>query len=225
VGLRAACLGTRRYETFKSLEQWQQHVKDSIESIELALPLLDKYKIPLGLENHKDWTADELAALMQKYATRYFGVCLDLGNNISLLDDPMTAIERLAPYAVNAHVKDMCVETDDEGFRLAEVPLGDGFLDLMRAISLVQQARPDARFSLEMITRDPLLIPCLHDTYWATFPHRDALRLARTLRFVQENKSLKALPRVSHLNYEEQRRIEDENVRACLNCAQENWGV
>jgi 3-oxoisoapionate decarboxylase len=182
VGLRAACLATRRYETFKTLEQWQKHVKESIESIELALPLLDKYRIPLGLENHKDWTTDELAALMQKYATRYFGVCLDLGNNISLLDDPMTAIERLAPYAVNTHMKDMCVEAAAEGFRVAEVPLGGGFIDLERAISLVQQARAEARFSLEMITRDPLLIPCLSDEYWATFPDRNGLQLLRNRR-------------------------------------------
>jgi sugar phosphate isomerase/epimerase len=225
VGLRSACLDTRRYETFQTLETWRQHVEDSIAAIERALPLLDQYKIPLGLENHKDWTAKELTGLMARYATPYFGVCLDLGNNISLLDDPMTAIEQLAPYTVNTHIKDMCVETDDDGFRLAEVPLGTGFLDLERAISLIRSARPEAQFSLEMITRDPLRIPCLRDEYWATFPDRNGLHLARTLRFVQENKSSHPLPRVSHLPYEEQRRREDENVMACLSYAHENWGI
>ncbi len=60
VALRSACLGSRRYEAFTSLEAWQQHVTESDQSIEAALPVLDRYKIPLGLENHKDWTADEL---------------------------------------------------------------------------------------------------------------------------------------------------------------------
>ncbi len=97
VALRSACLGTRRYETFKSLADWQAHVAESHQSIEAARPLLDKYKIPLGLENHKDWTADELVALMKKYGSEYLGVCLDFGNNISLLDNPMEVIEKLAP--------------------------------------------------------------------------------------------------------------------------------
>jgi sugar phosphate isomerase/epimerase len=225
VALRSACLGTRRYETFKTLDDWKQHVADSVKSIEAALPLLDKYKIPLGLENHKDWTADELVALMKKYGTDYFGVCLDFGNNVSLLDDPMTVIERLAPYAVCTHLKDMGVEGSDDGFLLSEVLLGTGFIDLPRAISLVRRGRPDARFSLEMITRDPLKVPCLDDGYWASFPDRSGLYLARTLRFVQQHQSFSPLPHVSQLPHDKQRQLEDQNVIACLKYAHENLGV
>jgi 3-oxoisoapionate decarboxylase len=225
VAIRSACLGTRRYETFKTLDAWKQHVAESIQSIEAALPLLDKYKIPLGIENHKDWTADELAALMQKYSTEYFGVCLDFGNNISLLDDPMTVIEKLAPYAVCSHLKDMAVEGSDDGFLLSEVLLGNGFIDLPRAISLVRRSRPDARFSLEMITRDPLKVPCLDDLYWASFPDRSGLYLARTLRFVQQHQPFSSLPRVSQLPNDKQRHLEDQNVIACLKYAHENLGV
>src|SRR5207248_266087 len=87
--LRSACLGTRRYETFSSLAAWQNFVAQSHSSVEAALPILDKYRIPLGLENHKDWTVDEMVTLMKKYSSEYLGVCLDFGNNISLLDDPM----------------------------------------------------------------------------------------------------------------------------------------
>ena len=62
----------------------------------------------------------------------------------------------------------MAVAEYDEGFLLAEVPLGEGFLDLPKMIALLREARPDIRFNLEMITRDPLRIPCLTDQYWAT---------------------------------------------------------
>jgi len=220
VALRAACLGTRRYETFATIEAWQQHVEESKQSIAAAVPLLEKYKIPLGLENHKDWTTDEMAALMQHYSSEYFGVCLDFGNNISLLDsDPMATIEKLAPYVVMTHLKDMAVGTDSEGFLMSEVLLGEGYLDLPRAIGVVQQARPDARWSLEMITRDPLKVPCLTDKYWTTFPDKNGLALARTLRFVANHKGAKPLPRISHLNHEEQLRLENQNVIACLKYA------
>jgi sugar phosphate isomerase/epimerase len=63
--------------------------------------------VPLAIENHKDWTADEMAALMKEKASRWLGVCLDTGNNIALLDDPMATVEALAPYAISTHIKDM----------------------------------------------------------------------------------------------------------------------
>jgi 3-oxoisoapionate decarboxylase len=223
--LRSACLGTRRYETFHSLEQWREFIRSSNESIEAALPVLDRYKIPLGLENHKDWTADEMRALLEKHSNEYLGVCLDFGNNISLLDDPMYVIEQLAPYTVATHLKNMAVAPHSEGFLLSEVLLGDGFLDLQGIISLVRKSRPNTRFSLEMITRDPLKVPCLDDSYWISFPDRNGLYLARTLKLVAKQASTQALPRISQLSHEEQLRVEDQNVAACLRYAGEHLSL
>jgi sugar phosphate isomerase/epimerase len=225
VALRAACLGTRRYETFSTLEAWQQHLSESHQSIAAALPLLEKYKIPLGLENHKDWTADEMAALMKQHSSAYLGVCLDFGNNIALLDDPMDAIEKLAPYTVTTHLKDVAVDACSEGFLLSEVLLGAGYLDLPRAIALVRESRPKARFLLEMITRDPLPVRCLTDKYWATFPDRSGLQLARILRFVAAHKPARPLPRIAHLSHTEQLQVEDQNVIDCLTYARERLGL
>lgn len=221
VAARSACLGTRRYETFSSLADWQNFLAQNHTSLEAAAPLLDKYKIPLGLENHKDWTVDEMVALMKKYSSEYLGVCLDFGNNISLLDDPLEVVERLAPYTVATHVKNMGVEHYSDGFLLSEVVLHKGFLDLPRMIALVRQARPNTRFSLEMITRDPLHVPCLTDKYWVTFPDRNGRFLARTLVLVK-NQSSQPLPRVAQLSHESHVRLEEENVVSCLRYAREN---
>jgi sugar phosphate isomerase/epimerase len=225
VALRSACLGTRRYETFSSLAAWQNFVAQSHSSLEALLPILDKYKIPLGLENHKDWTVDEMVALMKKYSSEYLGVCLDFGNNISLLDDPMEVVERLAPYTVSTHLKNMGVEPYTEGFLLSEVVLDKGFLDLPRMIAMVQQARPKTRLSLEMITRDPLQVPCLTDKYWATFPDRNGRYLAQTLRLVRKEQSSQPLPRVAQLSHDSQLRLEEENVMSCMRYARENLHI
>lgn len=219
VALRSACLGSRRYETFHSLDDWRKHVAESEQSVSAAVSLLEKCKIPLGIENHKDWTDDELVALLRKHSSEYLGACVDFGNNIALLDNPMDVIEKLAPYAVCTHLKNMGVEPYEDGFLLSEVLLGDGYLDLKRAVSLVQQHRPKAHFSLEMITRDPLQVPCLTDGYWVTFPDRNGLYLARTLKFIQAHKSPKPLPRDVTLEREQQ------NVVDCLNYARENLGL
>jgi 3-oxoisoapionate decarboxylase len=222
VAARSACLGTRRYETFSSLAEWQEFVARSYSLVQAALPILDRYKIPLGLENHKDWTADEMVALLKKHSSEYLGSCLDFGNNISLLDNPMEVVERLAPYAVSTHVKNMGVEHDSDGFLLSEMLLDKGFLDIPRMLGLVRQARPKTHFSLEMITRDPLRVPCLTDKYWVTFPDRNGRYLARTLTLVQKDQSSRPLPRVAQLSHDVHVRLEEENVVSCLRYARES---
>jgi sugar phosphate isomerase/epimerase len=223
--VRAGALSGRRYESFASLADWRKFVNDSQQKIAAALPILEKHKMPLALENHKDWTADEMAALMKSHSSEYLGVCLDFGNNISLLDDPMNVVELLAPFTIATHVKDMGVEWFNDGFLLSEMVLGQGFLDLPRMLSLVRSARPSTRFSLEMITRDPLQVPCLTDKYWTTFPERNGVFLARTMQLVQKYKSVKPLPRISGLSPDAQLDTEQDNVRTSLAYAREKLGL
>lgn len=222
VAMRSECLGGRRYEVFTTLEDWNAHVAQSRQSIAAAVPVLERYKIPLGLENHKDWTVDELVAIFQKHSSEYLGACVDFGNNISLLDQPMEVIEKLAPHAVSTHVKNMGIAPYPNGFLLSEVLLGNGYLDLQKAVGTIRQLRPKARFTLEMITRDPLRVPCLTDRYWITFPDRNGLYLARTLAFVNEHKSATPLPQVSQLSHEQAMRVEEQNVIDCLRWAKGN---
>ena len=187
--LRAACLNSRRYETFQTLEAWKQHVAASQRSLEIALPLLDRCKIPLGLENHKDWTADEMLTILNRYSSEYFGVCLDFGNNVSLLEPPMETISKLAPYAVATHVKDMAVAFYKQGILMSEVVLGAGCIDLQQAIGLIRKARPSTRMTLEMITRAPLEVPLLTPDYWLTFPERTAVEFDHIWQFVKQHQS------------------------------------
>ena len=135
--IRTACLSGRRYETFNTLAEWNTFKADSIQKIERALPIANKHKMPVGIENHKDWTVEEYVAMLKKYSSQYLGVCIDFGNNMSLLDDPMEVVESLAPYVINNHIKDMAVEEYEDGFLLSEVPMGKGMLDLKRMVAVV----------------------------------------------------------------------------------------
>jgi sugar phosphate isomerase/epimerase len=223
--LRSACLNGRRYENFSSLDQWKDFVAQSHKSIAQAVPILDKHRMPLGLENHKDWTADEMVALLERYASENLGVCLDIGNNISLLDDPQDVIEKLATYVVTTHFKNMAVKEYPEGFLLSEVSLSQGILDLPWVVDRIRKARPRARLNLEMITRDPLKVPCLTDKYWVTFPERSGVHLARTLALVRGHPPREPLPRVSGLEEPARRRQEEDNVKECLAYASEKLGL
>ncbi|HZL56266.1 MAG TPA: sugar phosphate isomerase/epimerase family protein [Bryobacteraceae bacterium] len=225
VAVRTGTSGGRRYEKWNSLTDWKAFFEESTAAARKIAPIADRMKMPVGMENHKDWTVEEELAVMKKSGSEYFGTLLDFGNNIALLDSPDSILE-LAPYAKMCHVKDMAVEEYPKGFLLSEVPLGEGILDLRKIVDAVRAANPRAKFSLEMITRDPLEVPCLTEKYWITFPDRGGIYLARTLAMVRKNASrLQPLPTYGKLSKEAQLRVEDDNVKTSLNYAREKLNL
>jgi 3-oxoisoapionate decarboxylase len=214
--VRTVLLSGRRYEAFDSAAAYRKSVDRATHSLSLAVPILEREKVRLAVENHKDFRADDQVALLKKLGSDQVGVCLDTGNNLALLEDPMEVVEMLAPLAITAHLKDMGVEEYNQGFRIAEVPLGEGVLDLPRMVKILRAARPGIHLNLEMITRDPLDIPCLSDRYWATFPDLPGIHLAKALSYVRAHRPTKPLPRIAQLGLEERTRTEDENIRRCL---------
>jgi sugar phosphate isomerase/epimerase len=220
--LRVVCLLGRRYEMFDSLAAWKAAVAGFHWQIETALPIVEKYRMPLGLENHKDWRVDQQVALLKQYSSEYLGVTLDTGNNLSILDDPEETVEKLAPYTLNTHFKDMAAEETETGFNLSEVPLGEGMLDLPRMVRAIRGVRPGVRFSLEMITRDPLHVPCLTGKYWSTFAEVGGDALARTLTRIRASKPRSPLPRIGGLTDGQRYALEVELVNRSIEYASAN---
>ncbi|MDQ3149148.1 MAG: sugar phosphate isomerase/epimerase [Chloroflexota bacterium] len=220
--LRVVCLLGRRYEMFDTVAQWKAAVADYHKQIEVALPIVERPRMPLGIENHKDWRVDQQVELHKRYSSEFLGVTLDTGNNMSVLDDPMETIEKLAPYTVNVHLKDMAVQEYEQGFLLSEVALGEGMLDVKRMVDTVRKAKPDVKFSLEMITRDPLEVPCLTDKYWAAFDEVNGVFLARMMAAVKVNPPKQPLPRITGLTPEGRLALETELVRRSITYAREH---
>src|SRR5262249_46890222 len=134
-------------------------------------------------------------------------------------DDPLATAKALAPWTMTVHLKDMGVEESADGFLLSEVPLGRGRLDLRAVVAAVRSANPKARFNLEMITRDPLSIPCLTEKCWATLERVPGRDLARMLAWVRASDRKEPLPRIRKLPAEEQLAVEDRHVRESLEYA------
>jgi len=217
--LRTVCMNGRRYEVYDSADQFREFAAQARKSLQLAERVAARHKIRLAVENHKDWRVDEMLDWLKRLSSEFVGVCLDTGNSIALLEDPHDVVEAYAPWTFTTHFKDMGVAEYDDGFLLSEVPLGTGYLDLARVVATVRKARPEVRFNLEMITRDPLRIPCLTKKYWATMGDVPGAVLAGMLASVRRRKSPQPLPVVSRLAHQEQLQIEAANVTASLDYA------
>jgi sugar phosphate isomerase/epimerase len=222
--VRTVILPGRRYERFKSLEEYRQFAERGRQALERAAPIVERHKVPLAVENHKDQRLDERVALFRRLDCPYIGACVDTGNSFALLEDPLAVVEALAPFAFSVHLKDQAVQEYEDGFLFADVALGDGFLDLKRMVEVLRRATPEIRFSLETITRNPLRVPCLAESYWPTFPKVTAKELAYALRTVRANAAAE-LHRMSSLTPEGQVAYELATVKRCLQYARNTLGL
>lgn len=221
-----AAMTDRRYEEFTSLEQFEAKFAQCQRTIELAEPVLRRHRMRLAIENHKGWRANEQAAWMKRVSSEWVGVCLDMGNNISLCEMPDETFDALTPYAIFSHMKDMGVEFYQDGYLLSEVPFGEGVIDLKARVAQLRRKDPNMLFCIEMITRDPLRVPVFTDKYWATFsdpkteiPGRD---VAMVLGMVRNNPPKVPLPEPDALPMDQRLKAEDTYNEACIKYAHQN---
>lgn len=99
-----------------------------------------------------------------------------------------------------------------------------GTLDLAEMIRVISSKEPRAEFHLEMITRDALLIPCLREDYWATFPQKSGRDLAKTLALVKAHAATSPLPKIADLSMEAKLALEERNVLDSILAAGEKLG-
>jgi sugar phosphate isomerase/epimerase len=93
-----------------------------------AVPVAERYGIRLAVENHIDFTADEMLRLIQAVNSPYFGINFDSGNFLRLLDDPVKGMEKLAKYVYAKHIKDLKPQKGapaDEWYFFSGTPVGD----------------------------------------------------------------------------------------------------
>jgi hypothetical protein len=144
-----------------------------------------------------------LAAWVKSTGSEYVGVCLDLVNNVSLIETPQQTMDTLAPYTIYVSFKDIGVDFYSDGILLSEVGFGDGLLDLAGIVARFQKKDPKMLFQLEMLTRDPLKVPIFTEQYWKVYddkspvPPRD---LAMLVAWVRNNPPKVALPKTSGLS-------------------------
>lgn len=218
---RVVMMPGRRYEEFKSMEDFNRFHERGVKALERAEPICARLDFTLAVENHKDHRVEQRLQLLVHLDSAHIGACVDTGNNLALLEDPLEVVNALAPWARTVHIKDQAVQPCPEGFLLSDAALGEGILPLPEMVAVLRRAQPGIRFNLESITRDPLRIPVLKESYWRTLAEVPATDLARTLDRIQTHRAPQALPVISRLSPEEQLAAEQEVVHQSIRYARD----
>lgn len=74
--------------------------------------------------------------------SEYIGLCVDVGNNFALMEDPLEAARVFAPWTFTVRLEDQAVRESPDGMWLADVALGDGFLDLPAIVKTLRGSKP-----------------------------------------------------------------------------------
>ncbi len=118
-------------------------IKALVEMFKKAVVVAKDFGVKLAVENHIDFTSDEILQLLTEVDSEYFGLNFDTGNFLRLLDDPIAGMEKLAPYVLATHVKDLMPDknarpTDWHFF--AGVPVGQGLINNQALAQLLHKA-------------------------------------------------------------------------------------
>lgn len=107
-------------------------VPETIERLRQIVPLLEKYDVVLGIENHDRFRSRVLAKIVDAIGSPYVGICLDTANSVGAGEGVEETVRILAPYTVNLHVKDFVVRRvpSQFGFVVAGAAAGAGLVDL-----------------------------------------------------------------------------------------------
>ena len=125
------------------------YLKKTIKRLKSAAPMAESYGIRLALENHCDSFSEEILWVLKKVNHPFVGACIDTMNAWHITEDPMRAIENLAPVAFTNHFRDDRVEFCRDGFRVKGVAVGDGDIDMKKAYELIKDKSPTNRINIE----------------------------------------------------------------------------
>lgn len=166
----------------------EAHIQSTVDTCVSVRGLCRDKGVKLAIENHAgDLQGRELKELVERAGPETVGVCIDNGNPLWTLEDPMVTLEHLAPYVVTSHVRDTSVWPHPRGAAVQWVAMGDGNTGLKMWIDEFKARCPQVPVTLEIITGGaPRVMPYLEKDFWAPYQTVLAHEFARFEKLVRE---------------------------------------
>jgi sugar phosphate isomerase/epimerase len=170
-----------RHDRFRTDVPWSVQRAATVEVLEALAPLLRARGLRIALETHADQTADELLEMIARVGEDVVGVTLDTGNLVMRLDDPLVAVQKLAPHVLVTHVKDAVLAFSPRGLVWQARPIGSGVLPMPDLLTPLLRHRDELRLTIELHPRTYDLP--IYDRNWlAFFPALRPESLAAVIR-------------------------------------------
>ena len=131
-------------------------LNDVVTKVGKAIPVVEKTGVKLALENHTDAFSEEVIYVLDKINHSLVGACIDTVNAIHVTENPITAVENLAPRAFTNHFRDNRIIIEPWGLKLVGAAVGEGDLDMKRCYELIRMNPDVQRINIELDLQCPL---------------------------------------------------------------------
>ncbi|MBT2605957.1 sugar phosphate isomerase/epimerase [Bacillus sp. ISL-53] len=144
-------IGADVIRTYTCLGEYDpERLKKAPGDIKQIVPLLEKYRIKLAVENHEEELTDEVIQIINEVNSPWVSAHCDVGNGMMAWEDPVEAVRKLAPYAFTTHFKDHIIIHDGEDYRVCGVPVGTGNIDTEECFRILVEKSTLTRINVEM---------------------------------------------------------------------------
>ncbi len=169
----------------------QRHIQSTIDVCQKVRGLALDAGVKIAIENHAgDMQARELASLIERAGPDFVGATLDSGNATWSLEDPLTNLEVLGPYAVSTGIRDSMIWKYEDGAKVAWTAMGEGQVDWPKYLDRFRELCPGVPFQLEIISGFNREVPYKSEEFWAMYPDALARDFAEFLKMADSGQAI-----------------------------------
>ena len=173
-----------------------QHIESTVKACRAVRSQALDLGLKIAVENHAgDLQSRQLKMLVEEAGTDYVGALYDAGNAAWTLEDPLTALEILAPYVVTSGIRDSAVWETPDGAAVQWVAMGEGNVGIEAVAKRYGELCPGKPFSLEIInTRSPRMFDYWTEEFWDAYRDVPASFLARFQKLARNGEPYTRVP-------------------------------
>ena len=160
----------------------EARIADTVAVLKAARSRALDAGVKIAVENHAgDLQSRELLGLVESAGPEFVGVNFDSGNACWALEDPLVALDRLAPHVLTTSLRDTMVWETSGGVTTQWTAMGEGCTDLAGFFDVFEQRCPGVTVHIETISGFPRAFPLADRDFWKAFPDARASDLAAFL--------------------------------------------
>ena len=212
--------GLDRYRA--GFEAWQMRLEEAGKNLREVEPYARKRGVKIAIENHGDVRTDELLRLVEGVGSEWIGVCLDTGNPLFLLEDPLAVAKQLAPLVFSTHIKAYRAALCTDGMVVEGCTLFDDDVPNREIVALLRKRSPlgnHLHLNLE-VAFERIVVPIFDDVYLKALGEVSFASAMKALRYAKG----KWAGGVEELTYsQELPRLEMARLKESVRRAREAW--
>lgn len=146
------------------------HIANTIATCKSVEATARDLGVRIAIENHAgDLQSGELRDLVERAGPHFVGALFDAGNASWTLEEPLAALETIAPHVLTSGIRDARVWETPDGAAVEWVALGDGDAQIDRLAARYAELCPGKTFSLEVIPYPPRAFPYRRRSFWDAY--------------------------------------------------------